>query len=358
MKNFRSPVSAVLVGLCVLCAIAGGMNAAPSPAEPAANPQAEELSQAELLKAYLQVREQLHATQMAIVNNRVEALTEKLESVKANVEADRNRQTAELQRAATERDRQQLELQRSNRSVLWIAAAFGGVGLLAMLIMPIFQWRAIARISEANRFSPQLVPPNSAALLPAETAAADHTVNASTQRLTSVIDRMQQRILELEHTAVAPSSASPTSATSAPSPQSSVPTPAVTAAPQSGHWTNGSDARRSHTATDPDQATWITVLLNKGKSLLASSKPREAVACFDEILKLDPEQPETLVRKGTGLERMNRFEEALQCYERAIVADSKMTLAYVSKGGVCNRLGRFDEALECYEHALSVADKK
>ncbi len=357
MKNLRPPVSAVWVGLCVLCASAGAMNAAQSSAEAQPVPAAEELSQAELLKAYLQVREQLHATQMAIVNNRVEALTEKLESVKANVEVDRSRQTAELQRAAAERDHQQLEAQRSNRMVLWIAATFGGVGLLAMLIMPIFQWRAIARITEANRFSPQLVPPPSAALLPAEAAAADHTVSTSTQRLTTVIDRMQQRILELEHTAVAPASVSPTSSTSAPSAHS-VTTPSVTAAPQNAHWTNGSDARRSHPAPDPDQATWITVLLNKGKSLLASNKPREAVACFDEILKLDPEQPETLVRKGSALERMNRFEEALQCYERAIVADSKMTLAYVSKGGVCNRLGRFDEALECYEQALSVAEKK
>lgn len=350
MKIFRLRLGAVLIALCALCV--GGMHAAQAPLDPAAAPvaSADELSQAELLKAYLQVREQLHATQMAIVNNRVEALTEKLESVKSNLDADRARQTVELQRSAAERERQQLEAQRSNRTVLWIAAAFGGVGLLAMLIMPIFQWRAIARISEANRFSPQLVPSNSAALLPAESAAADQTVNTSTQRLTSVIDRMQQRILELEHTAVPPAPLS--------SPATSSTAPSSTTSNQNGHWTNGSDARRSQSAPNPDQATWITVLLNKGKSLLTSNKPREAVACFDEILKLDPEQSETLVRKGTALERMNRFEEALQCYERAILADNKMTLAYVSKGGVCNRLGRFDEALECYEQALSVAEKK
>lgn len=357
MKTFRSRISAVLVALCVLGIGVGQTYAAQAATEPVTPPtaNAEELTQAELLKAYLQVREQLHATQMAIVNNRVEALTEKLESVRTNVEADRTRQAAELQRAAAERERQHLESQRANRTVLWIAAAFGGVGLLAMLIMPIFQWRAIARMSDPNRFSPQLVPPNSASLLPAETAAADHTVNASTQRLTSVIDRMQQRILELEHTATSPSAPAV-----APAVPLTPPTTTTTAAAQNGHWTNGSEARRmqSTPASNPDQATWITVLLNKGKSLLTANKAREAVACFDEILKLDPEQPETLVRKGTALERLNRFEEALQCYERAIASDSRMTLAYVSKGGVCNRLGRFDEALECYEQALSVAEKK
>lgn len=315
---------------------------------PSATP--EELSQAELLKAYLQVREQLHATQMAIVNNRVEALTEKLDAIKTNVEAererqqaDRNRQHGEIQRAASERERQYLETQRANRTTLWVAAAFGVVGLLAMVAMPFIQWRIIARMSDP-RFpaTPQLAAPLPGDLLPAAAASADQTVTASSQRLMSVIDRMEQRILELEHTTVSPAES--------PALQPASP-------PKNGHWTNGAETTR-RANSNSDQATWIAVLLSKGKSLLAANKAREAVACYDEILKLDPAEPEALVRKGTALERMNRFEEALQCYERAIAADSQMTLAYVSKGSVCNRLGRYDEALECYERALHNAEKK
>lgn len=311
----------------------------------------EELSQAELLKAYLQVREQLHATQMAIVNNRVEALTEKLDAIKTNVEAERERQQAErdrqqgeIQRAAAERERQYLETQLAHRTTMWVAAAFGALGLIAMVAIPFIQSRTIARLSEPRFLpTPQLAAPLPGDLLPAEAAGADQTVTASSQRLMSVIDRMEQRILELEHTTV--SSAEP-------------PAPPTASPPKNGQWTNGGAEATRRANSNSDQATWIAVLLSKGKSLLAANKAREAVACYDEILKLDPAEPEALVRKGTALERMNRFEEALQCYERAIAADNRMTLAYVSKGSVCNRLGRYDEALECYERALHNAETK
>ena len=312
----------------------------------------DELSQAELLKAYLQVREQLHATQMAIVNNRVEALTEKLDAIRINVEAererlqaDRDRQQGEIQRITAERERQYLETQRAHRTTVWVAAAFGVVGLLAMLAIPFIQGRAVARRPDP-RFpaTPQLPAPLPGDLLPAEAAGADQTVTASSQRLMSVIDRMEQRILELEHTTISP-------------PEAPAPASPPASPPKNGQWTNGAETSR-RTNPNSDQATWIAVLLSKGKSLLAANKAREAVACYDEILKLDPAEPEALVRKGTALERMNRFEEALQCYERAIAADSRMTLAYVSKGSVCNRLGRYDEALECYERALHHAEKK
>lgn len=351
MKNLLSRIGPALMALLFLFTSHERVKAQPAAETAVANSAAtpEELSQAELLKAYLQVREQLHATQMAIVNNRVEALTEKLNAIQTNVEAERERQKAdrdlqqaEILRAAAERERQYLETQRAHRTTLWVAAAFGVFGLLAMLAMPFIQWRTIARMSDP-RFpaTPQLAAPLPGDLLPPEAAGADQTVTASSQRLMSVIDRMEQRILELEHTTVSPAET--------PAPQPALP-------PKNGQWTNGTEpSRRAN--PNSDQATWIAVLLSKGKSLLAANKAREAVACYDEILKLDPAEPEALVRKGTALERMNRFEEALQCYERAIAADSRMTLAYVSKGSVCNRLGRYDEALECYERALHNAEK-
>lgn len=293
----------------------------------------EELSQAELLKSYLQMREQLQATQLAIVNNRVAGVTEKLDAIKSAMDAERDRQQAEMQRLTAERERLQAETQRSNRTVLWIAAGFGGIGLIAILLMPLLQWRAMSRMAEVSALRPTLAPPPAGpALLPADPGASDQTVTLSNQRLMSVIDRIERRILELEHSTVHP-----------------LPAVAVTPA-------NGTDFVRRAPATG-DQAAWIAVLLGKGRSLLSANKAIEAVTCYDEILKLDAIHTEALVRKGTALERLSRFEEALQCYDRAIAIDGKMTLAYLSKGGVCNRLGRYDEALECYEQALQAAEK-
>ena len=106
------------------------------------------------------------------------------------------------------------------------------------------------------------------------------------------------------------------------------------------------------TAAAAPEAARITMLLGKGQSLLNLDQAEEALACFDQVLTLDPNHPEALVKKGAALERLRKLDEAIACYDRAIAADSSMTVAYLYKGGLFNRMERFGEALECYEKAL------
>ncbi|MBL9212354.1 MAG: tetratricopeptide repeat protein [Opitutaceae bacterium] len=317
-------------------------------------PSPEELAQAELLRSFLQLRDQLQAAQLAIVNNRVEAetnarvqtaaISEKLEAIKAAMAAERERHQAETQRLMVERERQQVETQRSMRTVLWVAAAFGAFGLIAVLLAPFLQMRAMNRISDLAGLRPELTGGNATALMPPDGAPLpDRTVSQSNQRLMSVIDRMEKRILELEQTATPPAASTTTTTTTM------APTAVTTVS-------NGSAEEPPRNA-DGGQSAWISVLMAKGRSLLSVNKAQEAVACYDEILKLDPAHTEALVRKGAALERMNRFEEALFCYNRAIESDQRNVLAYLHKGGVCNRLERYDEALECYEQAMLVEEK-
>jgi len=94
------------------------------------------------------------------------------------------------------------------------------------------------------------------------------------------------------------------------------------------------------------------ILLGKGQSLLNLDEQENAVACFNEILKLDPNHAEALVKKGVALEQLDRLEEAIACYDRALDANRSMTIAYLRKAGLCNRMARYSEALECYEQAL------
>ena len=101
----------------------------------------------------------------------------------------------------------------------------------------------------------------------------------------------------------------------------------------------------------------IALLLNQARSMTSSGSPAAAVACLDEVLSLDPNHTEALVRKGAALERLHKLNEAIECYDRAIAVDSSMTLAYLHKGGLCNRLERFKEALECYEKARVTHDQ-
>lgn len=309
----------------------------------------EELSQSELLKSYLQMKEQLQATQLAIATSRIEAevtaraqaaaVTEKLEAIKAAMDAERERHRVDTERAQAQRaesERQQNELQRSNRTILWLAATFGGIALLAVVIGPLLQWRAMNQLAEVVSSRPQLPAPAPTPLLMSESAGlSDHTVTVSNQRIQGMIDRMERRIFELEHTAGHSSPTVPIATTS----------------------TFLSDDSTPRVTPSNDNATRIKVLLGKGRSLLAADKPKEAVACYNEILKIDLNHPEALVKRGAALERLKQDDEAIQCYDRAIKADGKMTLAYLYKGGVCNRLERYEEALKCYENALRTEDE-
>ena len=306
---------------------------------PAKSATPDELSQTELLKSYLRVREQLHAAELAIANNRLEAeataraqaaaITEKLDAIKSAMAAEREHLQVEAQRAETERVRQQAESQQANRTLLWVASAFGTVGLLAMFFTALFQWRSLNRMADVTAQRPQLPASGALGLLAAEAGAlTGQTVALSNQRLLSAIDRIEQRIFELEHTADQPAPVR--------SPDETEPTPRPAAA--------------------PDHAAQITALLNQGRSLINTNRASEAVACYDEILKLDANHPEALVKKGVALERLKQDHEAIRCYDRAIEADRKMTLAYLYKGGVRNRQQRHEEALACYEQALQAEE--
>jgi tetratricopeptide (TPR) repeat protein len=343
------------VGIFFLAAGHDRLTAQPAPEAAPARPVApEDLGRGELLQSYLQVREQLHATQLAIATNRAEAeaasraqaaaIADKLEAIKTEMAAERERHRLETQRANAERDRHQIEMyrlntervrqqaeaERSNRNVLWIAAAFGGLGLLAMIVVPLMQWRALDRLAEMTALrAPDAAPRGF--LGEAGGDASERLVASSNQRLLSVIDRMERRIVELEHTAA------PMSAASA--------SPFPAAEPL------------RHTIPVSDQAARINLLMTRGRAHLDGGKPREALNCFDEILKLDPANPNALVKRGTALERLEQDKEALQCYDRAIKADPRMTLAYLYKGGVCNRLRRYEEALQCYEQALRAEEE-
>lgn len=324
MKHFLSVlrVGAVCVATASLLAIANGAEATVTN-DPSAATASDVAMQVDALKAQnVRLQAQLRDAELAVERNRHEyeetaraqaaAITEKLSAIQGAIE--------------NERLRQQEETQRSNRTLLWVASAFGAVGLIAMLFTALFQWRAMSRLAEVSAVRAQLPAPTSHELLPMETGGLPgKMVELSNQRLMSVLERLERRVFELEHTAAKP--------------LANTPAAVETAAGQPASEPDGTVAR-------------ITLLLGKGQSFLNADKPEEALECYDEILTLDGNHPEALVKKGAALERLKKDEEALNCYDRAIAADGSLTIAYLYKGGVYNRLERYNEALECYEQAL------
>jgi tetratricopeptide (TPR) repeat protein len=291
---------------------------------PAASPAAGEsngVTQQELMQSFLHLQEQLHEAKLAIEANKTESQRSAESASKQATEI--TQKLADIKLAIDDnRKQQQDELNRSNRALLWVAVVFGLAGMGAMAFTAFFQWRTVNQIASLAPIRAQLPAGASAGLLGAGDIAGG-TVELSNQRLMSVIERLERRVLELER---------PISATE----------PGVDSA-------NGG-GEGSVDSAEPNAT--IARLLGKGQSFLEEDQPEQALDCFNEILELDEDHPEALVKKGASLERLRRDEQALQCYDRAIKADDKMTIAYLYKGGIFNRLERYNEALECYEQAL------
>jgi hypothetical protein len=187
-----------------------GDTAAPVPGAP--GPKPEQLAQAELTESYRRIQEQLRATQTEIIRNRLEAeslastqsaaFAEKLDMIQRLMTAENRQQQAVAERAEFERSRQLAEMQETHGTILWVATAFGCVGMLAMLLAVRFQWKTINRLAEAGDARLYLTASGQAGLLPsgADLPAAQSVTQAN-QRLNSAISRMERRIIELENTA-------------------------------------------------------------------------------------------------------------------------------------------------------------
>src|SRR5579862_892544 len=107
---------------------------------------ASETSNQETLRAYLQRQEQLHLTQLAVEQNRKEAR----ETAVQNSELLSGRLQTIEKALESQRSRELQEMQNSNRSMLFVAGSFAGIGFLAMFLMSFFQWRTANRLAEIS----------------------------------------------------------------------------------------------------------------------------------------------------------------------------------------------------------------
>jgi tetratricopeptide (TPR) repeat protein len=273
---------------------------------------------------YLLIQEQLHATQLAIENNRQEIEA----AAKRNADEMAARIQALEQTIATQRASDTEAAQKIQQLTLLLAGAFGLVCLAVMLLMGYLQWRAVTRIiALAASQSPAF---GNNRPLPVMDAGA--AVKQSNARLFGTVDLLEKRILGLEQI------------TRTPLAKKNLPV-----APEH---KNG-----MATAAD-DRDERIVNLIAEGQSLLDAHALEKALECFDMALAIEPQHAEALVKKAGALEKLDRLDEAFACYDRAIAADGSLAIAYLHKGGLFNRLARYDEALQCYEQALRSQEKK
>jgi tetratricopeptide (TPR) repeat protein len=293
--------------------------------------EASGMSAQDSLRFYLQIQEQLRNTLLAIETNRQEAAA----AAATNAQALEARLRLMEKTSADGRLDLMEGMERSNRMVLMAAGTFAAIGFLVLLLAAFLQWTAVNRLAAAAAsLSPH--PPQLASGLGAAQLPPAHLLEQSSTRFLALIERLEQRIHELE-ASVKPPQSLPESG----SPNGDANGPAAASSP------GGISPPAA-----PGQASAINVLLSKSQTLLKLDKPEAALGCLEEVLALDSSNTDALVKKGAALERLQRFDEAIQCYDRAIAQDNSMTMAYLYKGGVFNRTERYSEALACYEQAL------
>ena len=306
----------------------------------------EETNSQEMLRTYLQLQEQIHATQLAVEQNRKDAR----DTAAQSAETLANRLQSIEQALAAQRARELQAMQSSNRVMLVVAGSFAAVGFAAMVLMAYFQWRTVnslaeisAGLSVARGFGPGAA---IAALGPGDShLVTSGAAEQSNLRLLGAMEQLEKRIRDLEHTTRPP---------------------LKEVLPESPHTNGNGDpvmgqgdttSRTNPPSESSSTAPRVAVLLGKGQSMLNLDQAEAALACFDEALELDPDNTDALVKKGAALEKLQRLTEAIASYDRAIAVDASTTIAYLHKGGLCNRLERFNEALECYEQALRTQER-
>jgi tetratricopeptide (TPR) repeat protein len=317
----------------------------------------EDTNAQDTIRSYLQVQEQLHATQLAIERYRKEADEASAQNARALAENARiiSDRLKSIEATLGDQRKRELEtMQSSNRVMLFIAGVFAVIGLLALLVMGWFQSRALGRLAEVSTKLPLLrglpTVPSLQALGPGDSTVTVGAAEQSSIRLMSALETLEKRILGLEHLSHFPATGllrkTPTEATAA-----------MPGDSQGSELAKGTPAKGNGAVIDPE-TTRMTSILNRGQALLDDNKLDEALACFEEALKLQSGNAEALVKKGSVLERLRKSDEAIACYDEAIAADSTLTIAWLYKGGLFNRLQRYTEALECYERALHSQERR
>ncbi len=93
---------------------------------------------------------------------------------------------------------------------------------------------------------------------------------------------------------------------------------------------------------------------NKGNALGNLKRYQEALAAFEQAIRLDHNYANAYYNKGNALYGLKRYQEALAAYEQATRLDHNYALAYHNKGVTLYNLKHYQEALAAYEQAIQL----
>ena len=91
---------------------------------------------------------------------------------------------------------------------------------------------------------------------------------------------------------------------------------------------------------------------NLGLVLAKAGKLPEAIADFEEALRIEPDYAEAHNNLAHALSRVGRIQDAIRHYEQALQINPYWAVAHNNLGNALRRVGRVDEAISQYEQAV------
>jgi tetratricopeptide (TPR) repeat protein len=91
--------------------------------------------------------------------------------------------------------------------------------------------------------------------------------------------------------------------------------------------------------------------IDEGNALEDLKRYDEALAAYEQAIRLDPNYALAYNNTGNALEDLKRYEEAFAAYDQAIRLNPNYALAYNNKGLALDRLGKSKEAKQAYDKA-------
>jgi tetratricopeptide (TPR) repeat protein len=96
-----------------------------------------------------------------------------------------------------------------------------------------------------------------------------------------------------------------------------------------------------------------SALLNLANAYYLNRKRyEEALAAYEQAIRLDPKLASAYTNKGSALHNLKRYEEALVAFDQALLLDPNDAGAYTNKGVALGNLKRYEEALAAYDQAI------
>ena len=98
----------------------------------------------------------------------------------------------------------------------------------------------------------------------------------------------------------------------------------------------------------------IKILLNSASEHYQEGDFQKALACYDEIIKIDPQHIEALIEKGILIIELGDIHGAISIYDRVLEIDPKSFHGFVNKAIALQLLEEYEEALQYYDRALEI----